>query len=197
MNLKGWRSLQNRNMKIENNFAPIITVIGKRGMGKTSLVKELSIGKKRVLVFDPLLEYDNFRLIDELPDEAPRIFRYRLTAGIEESRDIINEACYWCYNEGNMLFICDEADLIFDVHKPLEEGLNYIVQYGRHRNVSLITVARRPALLNRNLTALSSEYYFFRITEPRDLQYVKMTFGADVMTKVSNLEQFEYLRLEN
>jgi hypothetical protein len=177
----------------------IAVLIGKRGVGKSTLAYSLTEGRKRVIIFDPLRDelFSSFKEIDKLPEEAPHIFRWRVTCPLDKAPEFVSDICMWCYDTRDMLFIIDEADLIFPVQKPLTLGMNYMVQYGRHANVDLIVITRRPQNLNRNLTALADKMYLFRITEPRDLTYFKQTFDQETVERIQSLPQFNYLEIDN
>lgn len=58
------------------------------------------------------------------------------------------------------------------------EPLKLVATMGRHRGVSLLAGAQRPALVSRHVTAQRDLMIFFRLEEPLDLDYAKRRLGA-------------------
>lgn len=93
---------------------------------------------------------------------------------------------------GRLVFAVDEIDY-FGTAGACDEKLDWLIRYGRHREVAMIYTARRPAEIPRNLTAQSSEFGVFRLTEPRDIEYMQRLIGPAAQ-QLPKLEQFHHLR---
>lgn len=93
---------------------------------------------------------------------------------------------------GDMVLAVDEIDY-FSTASACDEKLDWLIRYGRHRRVAMIYTARRPAEIPRNLTAQTSEFRIFRLTEPRDVDYMLRLIGPDA-EKLPGLRQFHHLR---
>lgn len=170
-------------------------------MGKSTLLKELLQGQTRVILFDPHLEHENLGALQKAPpedDERPYSFRWIITCSLqkEEQKAYVTEWALWAYEQGNIVFAIDEADVVFNVRDPvLPEGLFNILQYGRHRNITLICLARRPHEIHRTVTALADEFYLFQQTEPRDIEFIRQTLSQEDVDDAKNLQEYEYLHI--
>jgi len=96
---------------------------------------------------------------------------------------------------GDLVFAIDEVDYFGSAGQCLEE-LDWLIRYGRHRRVAMVYTARRPAEVPRNLTAQSSEFRIFRLTEPRDIEYMRRLIGP-AAERLPGLEQFCHLRYQD
>jgi hypothetical protein len=119
-------------------------------------------------------EYDYPPLwsLDELLDwlerggaESPRWHVAIRTPG-EDADEVFRAA--WA--AAPCLVLAEECDRYRVGHEPLP-GLSYIVEYGRHRGISLMALTRRPASIPRTLTANASRAVVFKTVEPRDVKY--------------------------
>lgn len=92
----------------------------------------------------------------------------------------------------NTTIVVEEVDLYCSpVWEP--PGFSDCIRRGRHKGVSIITTSRRPAEVSRLLTSQADEFYIFRFSEPRDLQYFSQTFGPDIIDEIRNLQEHEYI----
>lgn len=96
---------------------------------------------------------------------------------------------------GDLVFAIDEIDY-FGTAGACDEKLDWLIRYGRHRRVAMVYTARRPAEVPRNLTAQSSEFRIFRLTEPRDIEYMRRLIGP-AAERLPQLEQFSHLRYQD
>jgi DNA helicase HerA-like ATPase len=72
----------------------------------------------------------------------------------------------------------------------MDAGVENLIRYGRHQDVELIGISRRPAEVNRDLTANANEIYIFRTHEPRDIAYFREILGSDVADSLPSLPKF-------
>ena len=72
-----------------------------------------------------------------------------------------------------------------------------IVQRGRHKNISLISVTQRPYGINRLLTSQAKEIYVFNTNEPRDREYLRTLLGQEMDVKLDALKQYEYVHWQD
>lgn len=177
----------------------IYCIFGVRGSGKTTLVKSLSRNSSRVLIYDPLEEYDAEKfysvqsLGDALKDVTPRTrFRFSFvpTAGKEEDGDFL--AAY-ARAVGDCTVVYEEIDLLCSPHY-LPDNLSDSIRRGRHYNVSLIAVSRSPAEVSRLLTSQAHQFYIFRFSEPRQIDYFRARFGDETAEKILLLNEHRYIR---
>lgn len=159
----------------------IITVIGKRGKGKTTLVKQLiqESSAQKVYILDYLGEYGNL--------ESEKVYI---------GRGGLYEFCEKVWNESDpsyeSLAVFDEVDL----YSRDDPHLGFMYRYSRHKAVSLVAVSRRFYDLPTIVRALTDEFIFFQITEERDLQYLRRLVSQEYLNTLMNLPTFSYIRLE-
>lgn len=180
----------------------ITCIFGKRGSGKTTLVRGLVASCDRLFILDPLAEYTTrfglqFHNINDLINHVMHLSNPR------------RDALHYCfYPPGEMQgadYLLRVSEIVQNCTVVLEEidlicSAAYIPPYlsnsirrGRHFNVDLICVSRRPAEVPRLLTSQAQRFYLFRFTEPRDLKYIADTFDNDTADRVSSLGQYQYL----
>lgn len=176
----------------------IVSVFGRKGCGKTTLVKEIVDDSPRVIVFDTLGEYARkkdkifdtfesaavelgrvqherrFRVIIQLVEEEDALAAMRVAYGVPKSLIVVEETSFYCSPS----------------YLPPE--LAKFVRYGRHREISQVYVSRRPAEIHRDLTAQSDIIVSFQQREPADVDYLKKTMGP-VAERLPHLKKYEII----
>ena len=174
--------------------APIVTVLGKRGSGKTFLTKERIIPELPLPVFilDSLAEYRGgvvYNSVDawyarlSTDTRGCRRWIFRLTE--DEQVDLFFKAVW--YVEGCSVVI-EEADLFCSPFSTTP-SLDRLVRYGRHKAITMVFISRRAAEISRNVTAQSDQIITFRQTEPRDIATLNQ---VDSSVDYSALGQYDY-----
>lgn len=164
----------------------VINVFGRRGSGKTTTIKgQLNDCRSPVLIVDVLGNFDDesYYQTDDLSDAIAAAGDY--AAKPQEENPIIClstsnptlaaeylSAAIWRLNGGTL--ILDEVDSI-----RIKEGscFDEYIRYGRNHFGDLITGCRRPAELDRNITAAANKFYCFQTHEMRDIEYFRSIFG--------------------
>lgn len=158
----------------------LITIIGKRGTGKTTLTKRIiqKLKPDNLFIYDFLGEYQEYKA-----DNV--IHSYNNLSYVLKSA--------WNLSEKNKinLLVCDEVDLYGYGNRQLE----FIYRYGRHRNISVIAISRRFYNLPVYIRALTEVFFIFKITEERDLFYLRQLSGKETVKQVKNLQKYKYIKL--
>jgi len=176
-----------------NNY--IITIIGRKGCGKTTLAKELlTLTEKPIVIIDTIKEYTIG--LDIYITNLHKYFRrhrfiIRLTP---ENEPELNRILNFVYTKGNCQVLIDEAGY-WQTPYYCPAGIDRILRYGRHKGIDIIQVVRRPAELNRLSTAMTDVFYVFKTTEPKDLEYLGR-IDSRLPELVKNLDRYEYIRLD-
>jgi hypothetical protein len=118
-----------------------------------------------------------------LEDHAP---------GLEEHFAAVTQLVIAC---GRMIYAIDEVDRVTNSNFA-PPGLDYLINQGRHVQVSLAVTSRRPAQIPRELTSQAHLFYIFRNTEPRDLAYLEQYVGSQAAARIRDLAEYDYLRWE-
>lgn len=188
----------------------VINFFGKRGCGKTTVIKgQLIDCRAPVVIIDILGNYQNIECIQttEIPRCIEEIKKYYLKEinhdEIPQKEKIINlsshdynlaidyiSACLWEIGGGTL--ILDEVDCFEFSEAPC---FDQIVRYGRNHNVDIITGCRRPAELSKNITAAANKFYCFSTHEPRDIDYFSEIFG-DRAQELMHLPKYSGLFLD-
>jgi len=186
----------------------IITVIGHKGYGKTSLTESLCLLQdKPVIIADPRYQYnikqkrrlffanvDKFRKYIYNKDDYAKFFKYKLECIIKVDNDNFKELAEIVAKMKKVCFVVDEIDMFFDTRATNKNIMYKIVHYGRHNEIDLITTSRRPANISRNLTSQTDIFYISRLREPSDKKYIKDIFGLKFVDIVGGLDRFTFLK---
>jgi len=159
----------------------VISIFGHKGSGKSTLVKELVKEHKRVIVFDTMGEYDNaienyndaVRTLGRLQNER----RFTVAIRLPEDEDALS-AMEVAYDVPRTLVVFEETSF-YCSPSSMPTILKKFVRYGRHREISQIYVSRRPAEINRDLTAQSDLIVSFHQHEPNDIDYLRKLMGPE------------------
>lgn len=168
----------------------VLVVIGKKGSGKSTLVAEIVAEHPKSITIDSMAEYDDgYEVVyeEECPDAilaAVRRPRFRLACrclAAEDNLDLIR-LTYASAEDCPGLFLIVEETSLYCSPTSLPDEIAAVVRYGRHRQLDLCFVARRPSELHRDLTANADVLITFRTQEPRDLIYLRTFYGDEALT---------------
>lgn len=169
----------------------IILVLGMKGSGKTYFVKTKLLPRiKRYVVIDILDEYAGY-CVRDFPEflEADRSGRSRIVCKFTDDLDV-TYALLYLWERGEITVVLEEVDqqaASFSINPALEQ----LIKYGRHRNLSIIGVTRRPFEITALLRSQADSVVTFRQGEPRDLVFLREAFGGDPGT-ISSLPPHHY-----
>ena len=176
----------------------LITILGKKGSGKSYLTKRiLKNFPKPVFVLDSLDEYtpgvifnSGYIFLEYLKMQKPNISGiYVLRPENDNDVKIFFETVF---SIGNCTVVIEETAIYCNPYK-IDENFKKILNYGRHRAINLIAIARRASEIHRDITAQSDCIISFKQTESRDISILESV--DEKAKKLNDLAQYEYLIL--
>lgn len=174
-------------------------VFGRKGSGKTHLVKRsLLAHHSRILIVDPLREYGDVAIqvqsLEQLADYlAGTAGTWRVTISNDRLEADLEAICEAAYELGDLLLVLEECSW-WCSPSFIPDYLKRFVQYGRHRGVWPLAIARRPSEIHRMFTSEAYEVYCFTMQEPNDLDYLKKYVSASYAEAAQQLPPKVYLR---
>lgn len=183
-------------MKRENE---IITILGKKGGGKTSLAANLTNESNRLIIFDYNREYERGLIVTNPPKLAQELQKYyqssfRIIYRPDESL-LLDEQfegfSLIAHAMTNYTLVIEEIDLVASAGF-MPQGLQKIINYGRHKGINLIGLSRRAFKVPRDLTSNSDKVIIAGpLNEPRDIKYLADFMDSSDAEKVRNLKRDE------
>ena len=198
--------------------AKCIMVVGRRGSGKTTKVKQLIAGRRRVIVFDPRDEYghEGAARFEKLEPFRRHLaawwgagFRAAFVpqAGYEpEALDLLVRFLWQCqapYEAGQddekLTLVVEEMDLSFPVRELPRElgGMRQVCNQGRHVGLEVIGVTQRPAGISSVFKGNAAETYIFPLAWPADQDAILPMIGRDRRPELAGLAEHHYIRIAN
>jgi DNA helicase HerA-like ATPase len=180
------------NAKVKNATQRTITIIGGKGVGKTTLIKMLLDQEKSVLCLDPLNvikgDIDAYRIPIKKEDTAEKITKMAqiINALLNKKENVV-----LYFNEMLREEITEKMDILFpllmfkdgfvfldEVHEftPHFSGSQEIHRFIRHcrnKNIGIVMSTQRPASVDTNVIGLTDYLVLFRITWKNDIEAVK------------------------
>lgn len=182
----------------------LILLLGKSGSGKSTQARYLSRTARRVLAHNPNGEVygpewtataDRRELIELLADPGACRINWTGAAVARSERERMAafefaNRCAWAC--GNLTIVWDEVDTFTgDGLTPIAYR---IVNAGRHRGLRVLACSRRPFRVPRDLSANATRIIVFRMTEPRDVAYLRSIAGesADVLPTLWRFQALDW-----
>lgn len=184
------------NRDIQNR---IIACVGRKGAGKSTWLGTHLAYCPRVVVFDPLDEYDSvLNRIESLHrleqflkwSRGRETFSCRYIPAAEPEEEI-EHITPLVYDRGSLCLVCEEIAL-YTQPGYVPPLLGKLVRTGRHREIDLCWATQRPAECSKTITALTDIWVLFSLTEPRDIEAVSLRCGPEIADRVVNLAQHDH-----
>ena len=158
-------------------------IFGSRGGGKSWLVKHILDSTPNHLIYDPMQEHQGYRRY--VPDDRE---------SVQELSDLVKSVVV---PTKPALFIVDEANK-YVLPKPnrLPDGVNDLMDFGRHWGISVGFVSRRPVQFHTDLVELSNVLFFYGLTGNNDYHYLE-NLHMGLGDAVRNLGEFQFMSLSS
>jgi DNA helicase HerA-like ATPase len=189
-----------------------LLVNGKSGFGKTFYVKRrIKNEKKNYVIFTPypedyitcgiiITDYDSLKTYINDNENYKIIFPMSIY-DYKKNYVILHNFCFFIFqkNEPCLVVIDEIQNLRIDknnqisIRGDLPVTLYRLIDEGRHFDISVICIARRPVQFTPLLQSLADEYVTFRLTSKNDLNKIEEYFGMQTYI-VCTLPKFYALR---
>jgi chromosomal replication initiation ATPase DnaA len=178
-----------------NKQRKIVLIFGKTGTGKSHLANKIIRDFPRTVIIDPKHEYTNGLIFYSFELFVKYILENDFISDINKNFNFIcrfsdeseNEAMFEiCEVLENLCLLIDEIEFYIESRNK-STYFNNLINYGRHHNISIIGIARRPAEMSTTLKSQVDTIYSFQMTLPSDIKYLE-NFG------LSNVETLPLYR---
>jgi hypothetical protein len=159
-----------------------MVVVGRKGSGKSTLVRKVADLYPRVFVIDTMAEYgdrrrsswhiaNGFKACVEVIRDAHEQKRFRIALRTDTTNEALDLMALIYTVPDSMLIVEETAFYCSPSHLPDE--MQALVRLGRHQRISQVYVTQRPAAIHRDLTAAADLVVAFRTHENRDVKYFR------------------------
>jgi hypothetical protein len=146
-------------------------IFGKTGTGKSTLARMLIKNYDRVIIIDPMHEYEGIIFYDYYTlneyHRHNKLENFVYVCRFSDDLDI-EYLFKFCKVIGNILLVLEECSMYVSPQSKSNEFLN-IIRFGRHYNISLLGISRRTTELHNDLKAIIDTIYSFKQVLPNDL----------------------------
>jgi len=176
------------------------SLFGRKGSGKSTLVGEITRDFRRVIVIDYLGEYDarrGFTVHEGFTASATALVRWNpkprfaLSLRVDEVHHALM-LLEIVWEMRNVLLVVEESSWLC-TPSNLPQELRRLVRMGRHREISQLYVAQRPAMVHRDVTSQSDWIVSFQQHEARDIHFLEESLLGEQAEKVRELGQYEII----
>lgn len=177
----------------------ITTIFANKGSGKTMLATALSLAQDKPIIW-----------VSPIANSIPRHFRDRVNEP-ELRDDFYNGVSYIYYidsfNEleeligsvldiGSVCLCIDEIDFFYKNMLDKELELYKLVNYGRHKQIDLIVMARRLQDTPKVIVSQTDVFYIGRIGRSfTDFEYIRKTLDKEVAESAQYLSIGSFIRV--
>lgn len=200
--------------------ASVALVVGRRGSGKSELLRRATISRPRVVVLDALhgepaedgSGREGVAIVEDREDylDALRGFsnfpRWRIVVRPDDLEKAPWVATALMPSDSGVTgyaravrgvtLVCDEVDLWAPNNTGIDPGVRAAIQRGRHYEINILAATRRPAECHRDLSSQADALVTFRQHEPRDVLWLAGAGGEAFADAARALGQYEYVTFE-
>lgn len=179
------------------NKAAIMAVLGASGSGKSTFVKrEISRGHPRLLIWDPLAEYEG-QAVSSAADllSGLRAAKFRLV--FRPSPDPVARAqqfdfvCRAALAAGKLTLVIEELRFVTTPSRaPL--GWAQVCLTGRHKGLRVYGLSQRPASIDKDFLGNCTRVRTGRLAYPEDVKAVSKAMGGHA-AEIQALKPLQWL----
>lgn len=173
----------------------IISIFGRKGTGKSVLVKAVTKDCRRLLLIDPMSEYETGKVTYDYDEVLTEILKpeFRIVYRPLDNEQL--DGClYGCLIAQNMTLAVDEVDNYTNSYY-LSEPLRQIIHYGRHYNISSILASRQPNRIRNDITSQSDHILCFQAQGHHTVAYLNNFADCDFKDDLLSLDNHAYINV--
>ena len=176
----------------------ITTIFANKGSGKTMLATALSLAQDKPIIWvSPIVNSIPKHFRDrvnqtEIKDDFEYVSYIYYLDTLEELEELISSVL----DIGNVCLCIDEIDFYYKnvLDKDLE--LYKLVNYGRHKQIDLIVMARRLQDTPKVIVSQTDVFYIGRIGRSfTDFEYIRKTLDKEVAESAQYLDIGSFIRV--
>jgi hypothetical protein len=180
-------------------------ILGRRGCGKTYLLRRLISVYPRCIIFDTLHEYtetdgivvnsydefSDFILKNQSTKNFVLIFQFELD--IKNELQLFNECLKLLYFRGSVTIVIEEVQNFSNASIwGLQPYFKHCLLTGRHRDLSMIFTTQRAGELHKTILSQCSHIFCGQLHEKNDLLYVCSFLNINV-EQIQHLEDRKFI----
>lgn len=171
-------------MSMKIKISDTIVILGKKGSGKTTLIKflvETLMKNYKITILDVL---GNFSYLCGKKNINYYLINPNDTKQIEQIANKI-------FSEGNQLVIFDEFDT-YPYNSMHKDAMYNLFQLGRNRNIGFLLSARRTANISKDIIANATHVFIGATGYLPDIERLQTYYTFD-MKDYHSLKQYQFL----
>ena len=179
----------------------IVIIIGRKGSGKSYLIKHLFLPQFQSFVIDDHVmertrnEYADYgfraRYLAEIVSK-PRVNYYDYDKTDESFAKIWNAVKLHAQKWGDTLFVIDEAHIHFS-KKSLPVAQKEVLHENRHYGTGIILASQRIYDINPVAYKQADYIILFYTREPREVEFIRKYISSEVAEQVKTLKQYHFV----
>lgn len=179
------------------NKACIVAVLGASGSGKSTYVKRtVAKGHARLLIWDPLAEYDG-QATDRAGDALAALRQAKFRCVFRPSPDPAVRAqqfdfvCRAALSAGRLTLVVEELRFVTTPSRaPL--GWAQVCLTGRHKGLKVYGLSQRPASIDKDFLGNCTAIRTGRLAYPEDVKAVSKALGGHA-AEIQALKPLQWL----
>lgn len=179
----------------------VILVLGARGYGKTTFLKNLKRevhGAYKIICIDTLDNYTEGVIINTRKDLLQYMVMNQDTNYniIYRPEEMTNIGFDFLINQKDTIIIIDEVD-IFCSSKYIDEDFSRVLRHGRNNNIKLALSTRLPAEVHKQIFACTTDTILLHNKESNAQVYLSKFLDKNLVKSLIKLDKFDAIRVEH
>ncbi len=177
----------------------ITTIFANKGSGKTMLATALGLAQSKPVIFiSPIMHSIPTHFRDKVNQSELQEDFYSGVSYIYYLNDFIalEELLGSIATMENICIVIDEIDFYYKNMLDKELELYKLINYGRHREIDLIVMARRLQDTPKAIVSQTDVFYIGRIGKSyTDYEYIRKTLDKDIAEDSQYLPRGDFMRV--